>query len=122
MTGEEVPQDKGPGIKNPRLEFLEELRREAEKHFTEAGVVDDGLCHVDGTAKEFQSSGGWVNTPDTWTCKLADSHNDIVRSNVNAVSVACGRFLSAIDSEISSIHANGKAEVHEGDADATWKP
>ena len=122
MTGGGLPQDEKPGIKNPRLEFLEKLRREAEKHFTEAGAVDDGLGHVHVTAKNFQSPDGWVNTPDTWTCKLADSHNDIVRSNVNAVSAACGSFLSAIDSEISRIHANGKAEVHEGDADANWKP
>lgn len=124
MTGGGLPQDEKTEkkVQNLRLKFLEELRVEAEKHFAEAGVVDGGSSHVHVTAKNFQSSDGWVNTPDTWTCKLADSHNDIVRSNVNAVSVACGLFLSAIDSEISSIYANGKDEVDEGDDDATWKP
>lgn len=55
-------------------------------------------------------------------CKLADSENDIVRSNVNAVVVAGERLLSGIDSEINNIRANDRVRVREDDPDAKWTP
>lgn len=124
MTGEEVPKDKPDENKVPnlRLRFLEEVQKVADEKFTEAGVLDDGLCHADGVAKYFMSSDGWVNAPDTWTCKLADSHNDIVRSNVSAVIAASTYLQRTVDSEIDSIFSDKRDEVPEDDEDATWKP
>lgn len=124
MTGGGLPQDEQTEKKVPnlRLRFLEELQGVANDKLTDAGVLDDGLCHADGVAKYFMSSDGWVNTPDTWTCKLADSHNDIVKSNVNAVIAASTSLLRTIDSEIDSIFSDKRDEVREDDEDATWKP
>ena len=125
MPGEEVPKDEQDENKvdNLRLKFLEELQGAAKKAFVEAGVAEDGICPVGVImAQDFQASSGWVNASDTWTCKLADSENDIVKSNVNAVSVAGARLLNGIDAEISNIHANGKDKVDENDEDAKWKP
>lgn len=125
MTGEEVPKDEQDKKDSPnlRLQFLERLQGIAKGAFVDHGIVDDGLCHVEGvSARQFQSSNGWVNAPDTWTCKLADSHNDIVKSNVNAVGAAGSSLLSTIDSEISNIYANDRAKVRADDPDATWKP
>lgn len=120
-----LPQDEQnkKDCPNLRLKFLERLQEIAKGAFVDNGIVDDGLCRAEGfSVRQFQSSAGWVNAPDTWTCKLADSHNDIVRSNVNAVSTAGSNLLSAIDSEISNIHANNNAMVRADDPDATWKP
>lgn len=125
MTGEEVPKDEQDkkDSSNLRLQFLERLQGIAKGAFADNGIVDDGLCHVEEVSvRQFQSSNGWVNAPDTWTCKLADSHNDIVKSNVNAVSAAGSSLLSTIDSEISNIYANDRAKVRADDPDATWKP
>jgi len=125
MPGEEVPKDDQDKKDSPnlRLQFLERLQGIAKGAFVDNGIVDDGLCHVEGvSARQFQSSNGWVNAPDTWTCKLADSHNDIVKSNVNAVGAAGSSLLSTIDSEISNIYANDKVKVRADDPDATWKP
>ena len=125
MPGEEVPKDDQDKKDSPnlRLQFLERLQGIAKGAFVDNGIVDDGLCHVEGvSARQFQSSNGWVNAPDTWTCKLADSHNDIVKSNVNAVSAAGSSLLGTIDSEISNIYANDKAMVREDDPDARWTP
>ena len=83
MTGEEVPKDEQDKKDSPnlRLQFLERLQGIAKGAFADNGIVDDGLCHVEEVSvRQFQSSNGWVNAPDTWTCKLADSHNDIVKS------------------------------------------
>ena len=134
MTGVRRPQDEQnkklpqdaqdkKDCPNLRLKFLERLQEIAKGAFVDHGVVDNGLCLVEGvSARQFQSSNGWVNAPDTWTCKLADSHNDIVKSNVNAVSAAGSSLLGTIDSEISNIYANDKAMVREDDPDARWTP
>jgi hypothetical protein len=125
MTGGGLPQDEKTEnkVQNLRLKFLEELQGVAKKAFVEAGVMEGGICPVGVVmAQEFQSSSGWVNASDTWTCKLADSENDIVKSNVNSVSAAGASLLSGIDAEISNIHANGKDMVDENDEDAKWKP
>ncbi len=128
MTGEEVPKDEQDENKVPnlRLKFLEELQRVAKSAFARPGIMDNSvqLPPAGGgvTAFDLQSPNGWVNTPDVWTCKLADSENDIVKSNVNAVVVAGQRLLSGIESEISNIYANNRAKVREDDPDAVWTP
>lgn len=128
MPGEEVPKDEQDENKVPnlRLKFLEELQRVAKSAFARPGIMGNSveLPPAGGgvTAFDLQSPNGWVNTPDVWTCKLADSENDVVKSNVNAVVVAGQRLLSGIDSEINNIRANGRAKVREDDPDATWTP
>lgn len=134
MTGGGLPQDEQnkklpqdeqdkKDCPNLRLKFLEKLQGVAKKGFEEAGVVENGICPVGVVvAQEFQSPSGWVNASDTWVCKLADSENDIVKSNVNAVSAAGASLLNGVDAEISNIHANGKDKVDENDEDAKWKP
>jgi hypothetical protein len=123
-TGEEAPRDKKDDVPNLRLEFLEKLRGIAKDAFATLGVMDNVLEAPPAgervTTFDLLSSNGWVNSPDTWTCKLADSENDIVKSNVNAVDAAARSLLSGIDSEISNIYANDRATVPKGDPDAVW--
>lgn len=124
MTGEEVPKDEQDENKVPnlRLKFLEELQGVAKSAFTSRDIV--GLTPgMGGTiAYDFQTPMGWVNHPDVWECKLADSENSIVRDRVKDVVVASEKLLSGIDSEISNIHANNRAKVREDDPDARWTP
>ena len=129
MPGEEVPKDEQDENKAPnlRLRFLEELYRVARSDFARPGIIAHPGIEVPPagggvTAFDLRSLNGWVNTPDVWTCKLADSENDIVKSNVNAVVVAGVRLLSGIESEISNIYANNRAKVREDDPDAVWTP
>ena len=125
-TGDEAPRNKKDDVQNRRLEFLEKLRGTAKSAFARLGVMSNVLevppAGEGVTTFDLQSSNGWVNSPDTWTCKLADSENDIVKSNVNAVDAAARSLLSGIDSEISNIYANDRATVPKGDPDAVWSP
>ena len=124
MPGEEVPKDEQDEnkVENLRLKFLEELQRVAKSAFARPGIGGLPPTAGGGTALDLQSPHGWVNRPDVWMCKLADSENDIVRSNVNAVVVAGERLLSGIDSEINNIRANDRVRVREDDPDAKWTP
>ena len=127
MPGDELPKDPNANeVANPRLEFLEKLRDVAKAVFARLGILENAVEAPPAggvtTTANLQSASGWVNAPDTWTCKLADYENDAMKEEVGKVAAAFIDLLAAIDSEISSIHANGLSMVPKDHEDATWSP
>lgn len=126
MPGDELPKDPNANeVANARLEFLEKLRDVAKTAFARLGIMENAVEALPAgaaAASELQTSNGWVNAPDTWTCKLADHENDAMKEEVGKVVTACTDLLAAIDSEISRIYANGLSTVPKDHKDATWSP
>lgn len=115
----------GNKVKNPRLKALEELREHSKSTIAfRLGIMDNAIeLPPAGASTAFSDSlspDGWVNAADTWTSKLADSQNDAVKEVMRGVETACTSLLSAIDSEISSIHASGLDMVDEDSDEAKW--
>ena len=115
----------GKQVENPRLRALEELRQLSKSAIVSLlGIMDNAVQLLPtgaGTAfSDSLSPNGWVNAQDTWTSKLADLQDEAVKKAMRDVQAACDGLISAIDSEISSIHASGLDMVDEDSDEAKW--
>jgi hypothetical protein len=108
-------------VDNPRLKALQELRAYVAQQFRVMGISDNKIeVPQQGYIPDLLTPSGFINAPDTWTSKLADSENDLMKAEVNGVSSACSDLINQIDAEINRIFQENKQKVPEDSPEAKW--